>query len=56
MTASRTYPLLRLSSRLIVDFVEQRRHTGEDRPPVGYDQEERRDLNELLDATNAFGT
>ncbi len=57
MTASRTYPLMRLSSRLIVDFVEQRRHVGEEKDaPVGYDQEERRDLNELLDATNAFAT
>lgn len=59
MAASRTYPLLRLSSRLIVDFVEQQRHgEGADGPdaPAGYDREDRQDLNELLDAANAFST
>mgnify|MGYP003575627945 CR=1 FL=1 len=56
MTASRTYPLMRMSSRLIVDFVEERRHADEKDAPVGYDREERQDLNELLDATNAFAT
>ncbi len=58
MAASKTYPLLRLSSRLIVDFVEQQRQGDEDNPdaPAGYDREQRQDLNDLLDAANAFST
>ena len=55
LQASRTYPLLKLSSQAIVDWVERRRASdGADpdsaRPSdgSGYDRSEREDLEELL--------
>lgn len=59
MEASRTYPLLKLSSRLIVDYVEERRNgdaAKADEKGKGYTPEQREDLNELLDAANALST
>lgn len=83
--AGRTYPLLKLTSRLIVDFVEERRdaddaEADEEEPRKsgdakarprpgshskdkdrgskdkgGYTPQQRRDLDELLDAANAIG-
>ena len=57
LQASRTYPLLKLSSQAIVDWVEQRRSPSSDTPAAsgraetdgsGYDRSERQDLEELL--------
>lgn len=59
MEASRTYPLLKITSRLIVDFVEERRNgeaAAEKGDGKGYSPRQREDLNGLLDAANALST
>ena len=48
LRSARTYPLLKLSSQAIVDWVEERRADTGPEAPVGYDDEQRSELDELL--------
>ncbi len=51
LRASRTYPLLTLSSKSVADYIDQRRHPPADAKPEApaYDQKERGALDKLLD-------
>jgi membrane protein required for colicin V production len=54
LTASRSYPLLKVTSQAIVVWVEERRAAEpEEKPAAGYDAKERDSLDALLDSARS---